>query len=476
MKKKKSRYKFNPEIASELWLPSSDTLENEVNELTDTWFNSTSSKSKFINKPIIDNIPSQNDTGVIIRSKKIEVMPNRKQKKILKKWSALYRYIYNLTVKYFRNNPDVNKSFQKIRPLIKNSINKTMKDKIKLYKIPSHTIDNAIHDVIKAYKVAFENLKRRNIKYFKLRYKKKKSKRQTMVIESSAFSTVKQRSKYNNMLSEIDKKYEPLISIKCLFDVDDIFELEENKLKNSFCTSVLGNYIRTSESIKYVKNDCRLTYYPHLDKFYMYIPYETNKVVLKDQEGACILDPGCRTFQTGYTTDGVIEIGKEVSTKIGSILAKSDKYNKKRKDNKKYNSLYHKLNTKIDNLVTELHNKTCNYLCNRYKCIVIGSLSTKDTNRKTTSVLNKKTKRILSLLSHTKFRNKLKSKCEEMNILFYEVDEAYTSKTCSNCGYYKSDLGRNKEYRCNNCNLALDRDVNGCRNILIKNHDIVISW
>ena len=36
------------------------------------------------------------------------------------------------------------------------------------------------------------------------------------------------------------------------------------------------------------------------------------------------------------------------------------------------------------------------------------------------------------------------------------------------CGNIHRSLGSSKEYKCKNCNVKLDRDENGGRNILIK--------
>jgi len=43
-----------------------------------------------------------------------------------------------------------------------------------------------------------------------------------------------------------------------------------------------------------------------------------------------------------------------------------------------------------------------------------------------------------------------------------------TSRVCSVCSNVKRDLGGNTTYNCNNCGFRMDRDVNGCRGILIK--------
>jgi putative transposase len=68
------------------------------------------------------------------------------------------------------------------------------------------------------------------------------------------------------------------------------------------------------------------------------------------------------------------------------------------------------------------------------------------------------------------FRLRLKYKCSATNTQFKLVDEFYTSKTCSCCGSYNNNLGGNKIYKCINCNKSIDRDINGCRNIYMKQY------
>lgn len=49
-----------------------------------------------------------------------------------------------------------------------------------------------------------------------------------------------------------------------------------------------------------------------------------------------------------------------------------------------------------------------------------------------------------------------------------EVDPAGTSKTCSRCGAYKSDLGSDTVYECESCGATLDRDKNAAINIMVR--------
>jgi putative transposase len=72
--------------------------------------------------------------------------------------------------------------------------------------------------------------------------------------------------------------------------------------------------------------------------------------------------------------------------------------------------------------------------------------------------------------SHCKFRERLKHKAREYpNCTVLECSEAYTSKTCTQCGNIDWKLKGGKVYKCKKCRVKLDRDANGARNILLRN-------
>ena len=59
-------------------------------------------------------------------------------------------------------------------------------------------------------------------------------------------------------------------------------------------------------------------------------------------------------------------------------------------------------------------------------------------------------------------------KAEEIGKQVFIVSEAYTSKTCSWCGWINRKLGGKKIFKCRRCNLCLDRDINGARGIFLR--------
>ena len=80
----------------------------------------------------------------------------------------------------------------------------------------------------------------------------------------------------------------------------------------------------------------------------------------------------------------------------------------------------------------------------------------------------KKMHRHLLLLKQGLFKTRLAEKCADRNVIFKMQNEACTSKTCSNCGWYHHMLGKNKVYKCGGCRMVMDRDVNAARNIYMR--------
>ena len=71
-------------------------------------------------------------------------------------------------------------------------------------------------------------------------------------------------------------------------------------------------------------------------------------------------------------------------------------------------------------------------------------------------------------------KNKMKVLAESADRHFEEVNEAWTSKTCSNCGTIKKDLKlSDRVYECS-CGLVLDRDLNAARNICEKGRQLYL--
>ena len=65
-------------------------------------------------------------------------------------------------------------------------------------------------------------------------------------------------------------------------------------------------------------------------------------------------------------------------------------------------------------------------------------------------------------------RRKIEYKITDAGGMYVEVDPAYTSQTCSGCGVINASATKAdyRTYKCPDCGLSLDRDVNAARNVL----------
>jgi len=95
-------------------------------------------------------------------------------------------------------------------------------------------------------------------------------------------------------------------------------------------------------------------------------------------------------------------------------------------------------------------------------------LSTKGIiKNKLNNELDKKTKIVAQFMSLYKFKQRLEYKCQVKKIGYEEIDEAYTTKACTKCGY-KNEVGKKRYIKCAFCKLSIDRDFNGARNIMLR--------
>jgi len=125
---------------------------------------------------------------------------------------------------------------------------------------------------------------------------------------------------------------------------------------------------------------------------------------------------------------------------------------------------------KRKNVVNNFMNQAVNYiikfcLANGIGNIVIGELKEIKQNMN----IGKKNNQNFQYIPYGLFKQKLKAKCEYYGINYIEVDEAYTSQTCTVCG----DVNKNNRkhrglYVCKKCGSVLNADVNGALNILKK--------
>jgi transposase len=197
-----------------------------------------------------------------------------------------------------------------------------------------------------------------------------------------------------------------------------------------------------------------------------------------DKFDAGYVDPGGRTFLTVYSPDGVVmKIGDGLYELLKNPLIRADKCASAAALLKNAGGQGRKvvrikrraqaLRTKVRNVVRDLHRKTCVLLCSNFTKIFLPTLDTVALTHVGNRVINSKAVRNLMTFAHGEFRVALQRYAAERGVTVTPVSEAYTTKTCTNCGH-ENDVGAAHHVQCTECGVRVDRDIAGSRNIALR--------
>lgn len=328
--------------------------------------------------------------------------------------------------------------------------------------VPLHTRQAAVADAVKALRSSIA-LQAVTGKSFKLKYKKRNS-TQTFWVCGRALN-VKTRNGVRSLhiFPNSLKK-------------DSALVINEKSSKNGQC--ILDDIeFRDTRII----NDRGI--------WYLLYTYKRDTTITEDDKpknDIISLDPGVRTFMTGYSSNGtVLKFGenqieqiKKLHTKIdtlksartriidGYVFRKASKQTGSTRlelCRKNITNRLAKLEKKVYDVTSNLHNQVSACLTDRFSHILLPSFGTSEMVQ---GKIPPAIKRMMNSLSFYKFKEKLKMQCFRKNKKIQIVSEAYTTKTCGLCGTL-NEVGSSKVYNCR-CGYTLDRDIHGSRNILVR--------
>ena len=411
---------------------------------------------------------------------KIKAYPTTEQKDILRQWIGTCRWTYNQCVAFGKQHPTTTTTTT-IKDLRTNFLNKAVLEEKGFdwaLKVPYDVRDEAARDFMKAVESNKAKQKEKPDHHFEVGFRsRKKSHQETLNILGKhtrwdpampdslffftfAFSSPLQLAE--SLPVEYFEERSKKGGLCCLYDL----RLTREKTGDWFLCLPLPlshEYLRTAPLSNY-HNPAPAD------------PKERRKVVA--------LDPGVRTFITGYSPDGdLFEICPGDSTKLLPIAEKVDQLQSrwgkdkgtKAKKRRRMRKRAHKLRRRLHHLTTEMHRKTAKLLVASYDTILIPTFEVSQMVEKDDRVINSQTVRNMLNWRHYAFRQLLIAKAREVpGVKVLEVGEAYTSKCCGACGKIHPNLGGNKIFRCPTCHFTLDRDANGARNIFLRNMGLAI--
>lgn len=305
--------------------------------------------------------------------------------------------------------------------------------------VPYDTRQLAIKDAVSAYRSAVQNKVRGHIQSFTLGYKSRRSPSKLFWIDSNAIKI--KNSRIHLFPARLGKD--------CAIRIR---KRQRKKLPPTF------------------NHDCKIMKY---GKHY-YLVYSTDKPIRNleiTREPIVSLDPGIRSFQTGYSPSGMtfkvgeqqIKILKKLHKRLDALRSNRDKATSNKRQRLRTRCLDVELG--IKNTVANLHNLTGSFLTKQYDTILLPEFGTSVMQQG--KELRSSTKRNMWSLSHYKFQEKLKGMCNRTGTKLYIVQEHFTTKTCGQCGILQN-VGSSEVYTCSQCSYHMDRDIHGARNILLK--------
>lgn len=379
--------------------------------------------------------------------KKIRFYPNEDQTKLLNKCLGASRFFYNRAVSVLKDKGVKNGmlNLATLRPLVMESDDKISSIMAWQKEVPYDTRQEAISEAIAAFKACITNKRNGNIQTFEVGYRSKKAQTsQAFRVNKKAFN-LKKISLFPARLGKkktLRLRKRDKVKLEALERVDNNFIVQKTRP----------------------------------NAWYLCIP-KNKEVPIYDNAiyKSVFLDPGVRTFQTFYSPDGICgKIGSNFSKSLESLADRHDYLwsvsskagNVNSKTKRHIRARCAKLRHKLKSKVSDLHNQTCSFLCDTFQKIFLPRFEV--ANMVLGSPLGSNITRKMLQLSHGAFREKLLAYASSKHREVFLVGEEYTTKTCGCCGSLNHHVGGDKVFKCSSCNLVIDRDYSGARNVCLK--------
>ena len=358
---------------------------------------------------------------------KYRIYPNKSQKELLSKTFGCVRVIWNANVESFNSYDKDNNPKPKI--ITKSDL---VIDRPWLNEVSAAAIQQKIRDFQETSKQFFSKIRKKKINRPSF---KKKSGNQSYRLPNQKFSLC------NNRI-----RLEKIGWVKMSIDRD----IPEG-------SKILSCTISSNCCGQYFVSVLVDTLIPHKCK--------TGKTVG--------IDLGLKSFAT--LSDNIVIDNIKFFREKQSEIAKIQKHlSRKKKGSNRYKKnkfRIARLHNKVANKRNDfLHNVTT-LLVNNYDVICIEDLNVSG------MLSNHKLAKAISDTSFSMFRSMLEYKCNWYGKKLVVIDRFYpSSKTCSKCGWKKEDLTlSDRVFKCENCGIEIDRDLNASINIERVGVDILYN-
>ena len=389
------------------------------------------------------------EKGLLLRTRRIRVVPTKEQREQIKKTIGVHRFIYNqcVTLEEAGYIEGASKGeCAQWRPLLTNREEYLAAGLGWMDDATTHTKQQAVEEFFRAKRAAYANVANGTQQQFTMQRRSKfKARQETVPLERYALKTTGGA---------------PTVRVSGVSG--------ELKIRGKVPRELAGRNDATMlrEEVKLTRT--RLGYY------YLAITVQIPQKPAKGGD-AVALDPGARTFQTWYSDNGTCgKVGKfgplqDTLNHADGLKSKLDKGKAAGKPyawRRRIHRQFLRALEKVRNRVTDLHHKVGSWLCSSFGLILIPIFETQD--MLSAGHLHNATCRKLQTWSHYRFRTFLAEHAQlYQDVKVRVANEAFTTKTCGRCGHIY-DVGASEVFQCPSCGLTADRDYHAARNILLR--------
>ena len=127
--------------------------------------------------------------------------------------------------------------------------------------------------------------------------------------------------------------------------------------------------------------------------------------------------------------------------------------------------------------VKAAHYNCIKVLLSKHDIILQPTLETSRLSRRVSRRISSKTTRLMLTWSHYHFVQRLKhASARKAGCHVIECKEPGTSKTCTNCGFWKANLRvQDKRFNCPRCGIVVDRQLAGARNNFLAAYGMAVG-
>jgi putative transposase len=421
-----------------LWLPAATDRQGSPLALAEEWSSVTLDQSWFfarLQKPPeptawckitadsreVLRQACEMSGGDAIKSRKIRLYPSAGQRQTFRRWHGAARFVYNQTLEFLKTLEGKRPAWTDIATEV---ILPSLPEWAKA--IPFQIKKIAVKEACETFTGAKQKF-RRTGEWSEMRFKSRKSPFQTCYIPKSA-------------------------------------------VKPSGIYPTIAGAIAYTEKLPDDFRDCELVY--QQGRWYLCVPYPTAVQSGENQARIVALDPGIRTFQTFYSPDiagwlGFHDFGRLVRLcrHLDNLISRYTT-SKNKKQRYRMRKAANRLRWKIRDLRDELHAKTARFLVDHFDIILIPTFAVSEMAKRERRKLRAKSVRSMLTWAHSLFKERLKQVAFQAGKIVIEVNEAYTSKTCSWSGEV-INIGSGEFIRGSD-GIKVHRDMNGARGVFLR--------